>query len=357
MTRSLSIVIGIIILGIGGSAAVLLLSSEEMRQGGGPTFSVDGKRPYFEIESPAGFVNTDGITVGELVGEKIVLIDFMTYSCINCQRTFPYMTAWYERYKDQGLEIIGIHTPEFAFEKDINNVEEAMRKFGILYPVVLDNDFATWRACGNKYWPRKYLVDIEGNIVYDHIGEGAYAETELKIRELLRERAAKLGLPAPDESQPLVAEMRSEPRSVAQSPEIYFGSLRNELLAGGKRFVPGKQTFTLPNSFVLNALYLGGEWNITPEHAESVSADARIVFRYKAKEVFMVASSKAGAVVEILQDGMPVEMVAGEDVQGGEIRIQDERLYKLIRNPEGEEHTLEIRVKEGALEAFTFTFG
>lgn len=316
-----------------------------------------GIRPYFEIESPAGFVNTQGITVGELVGKKVILIDFMTYSCINCQRTFPYMTAWYERYKDQGLEIIGIHTPEFAFEKDITNVEEAMRRFGITYPVVLDNNYATWRACGNQYWPRKYLIDIDGNIIYDHIGEGAYAETELKIREALRGRAEKLGVAAPNESQPLVAEVRSESRNAAQSPEIYFGSLRNEMLAGGKRFVPGKQSFTLPDSFVLNALYLGGEWNITPEHAESVSADARIVFRYKAKEVFMVASSVEGGEVEILQDGVLVETAAGEDVQGGNMYIKDERLYKLIRNPEGEEHTLEIRVKSGILEAFTFTFG
>jgi cytochrome c biogenesis protein CcdA/thiol-disulfide isomerase/thioredoxin len=316
-----------------------------------------GVRPYFEIASPAGFVNTDGITVGELIGEKIVLIDFMTYSCINCQRTFPYMTAWYERYKGQGLEIIGIHTPEFAFEKDITNVEAAMREFGITYPVVLDNDFATWRACGNRYWPRKYLVDIEGNIVYDHIGEGAYTETELKIRELLRERAAKLGLPAPDESLPLVADTRNEPRNVAQSPEVYFGSLRNELLVGGKRFVPGIQSFIAPDSFVLNALYLDGEWNIMPEHVESVSPDARIIFRYRAKDVFMVAGSPAGADVEILQDGKPVMSASGGDVRDGRIRVQDERLYKLIRNPEGEEHVLEIRVKSGTLEAFTFTFG
>lgn len=316
-----------------------------------------GIRPYFEIESPAGFVNTDGITVGELVGKKVILIDFMTYSCINCQRTFPYMNAWYERYKDQGLEIIGIHTPEFAFEKDINNVEEAMRKFGITYPVVLDNNYATWRACGNQYWPRKYLVDIEGNIIYDHIGEGGYAETEKKIREALRDRAEKLSLPEPDVSLPLVADQRSEARNLAQSPEIYFGSLRNQNLAGGKRFVPGQQSFTLPDSFVLNALYLGGTWNITPEHAASVSEDATIVFRYKAGEVFMVAGSAQGAELEIWQDGEIVNAAAGKDVQTGVVRVQDERLYELIRNPSGEEHVLEIRVKSGTLEAFTFTFG
>lgn len=316
-----------------------------------------GVRPYFEIESPAGFVNTDGITVGELIGKKIILIDFMTYSCINCQRTFPYMNAWYERYKDQGLEIIGIHTPEFAFEKDITNVEEAMRKFGIRYPVVLDNNYATWRACGNQYWPRKYLVDIEGNIIYDHIGEGGYAETELKIREALRARAEKLGLPAPDESLPLVADVRREARNAAQSPEIYFGSLRNEYLVGGKRFVPGEQSFTLPASFSPNSLYLAGTWNITPEYAASVSSDARIVFRYNAREVFMVASSLEGAEIEILQDGQPLGSSAGDDVQEGVVRVRDERLYKLISNPEGGEHTLEIRVKSGVLEAFTFTFG
>lgn len=151
---------------------------------------ITAKKPYIEIVNPAGFVNTEGITLKELVGKKVILVDFMTYSCISCIRSFPYTNEWYEKYKDEGLEIVGIHTPEFAFEKNIENVRSAMEHYDIKYPIVLDNEYATWRAYDNKYWPRKYLIDIHGMIVYDHIGEGAYAETEEKIQELLRERAA-----------------------------------------------------------------------------------------------------------------------------------------------------------------------
>lgn len=356
MTRPMFIIVGIILLGMIGAGLILFLQPQPMDGVTMPTFGFGKKVPYVEIADPAGFVNTEEITIGELVGKKVILVDFMTYSCINCQRTFPYMVAWYDKYKDQGLEIVGIHTPEFAFEKDIDNVREAMQKFGITYPVVLDNDYATWRAYGNQYWPRKYLIDIEGNIVYDHIGEGGYVETEMKIHELLEARAQKLGITAPSDRSLAAAGMPEE-KKYAQSPEIYFGSERNERLTSAKRFVNGTQTLTLPDSFSLNALYLGGTWNITSEHAESISDEATIVFRYKARDVYFVASSEEGAEIEILQDGKPIGTVSGEDVTNGAVRIKDERLYKLIRNPGGEEHTLELRVKNGTVKAFTLTFG
>src|SRR3989338_6748638 len=195
--------------------------------------------PYKEIISPSGFVNTDGITMRELIGKKVVLVDFMTYSCINCQRTFPYMVAWYGKYKNQGLEIVGIHTPEFAFEKNIENVRAAMKKFGITYPVVLDNGYATWSAYGNRYWPRKYLVDIYGNIVYDHIGEGAYEETEMKIQGLLQEHARVLGEDAGVETEGVIARTMPPAPNTARSPETYFGSLRNEFLANNAKSAAG----------------------------------------------------------------------------------------------------------------------
>src|SRR3989344_3502091 len=138
-----------------------------------------------DLVSPEGYINTDNITLAELVGKKVILVDFWTYSCINCQRTQPYLNAWYEKYRAAGLEIIGVHTPEFEFEKNYENVKRAVEKAGIKYPVVQDNDYATWQAYGNRYWPRKYLIDIDGYIVYDHIGEGGYEETERKIQELL----------------------------------------------------------------------------------------------------------------------------------------------------------------------------
>jgi len=139
-----------------------------------------------EIVDPEGYINVDNITLSEHIGKKVILIDFWTYSCINCQRTFPYLRAWHEKY--DGLLIVGVHTPEFNFEKEYENVVDATERFGITWPVVQDNDKQTWRAYQNRFWPRKYLIDIDGFIRYDHIGEGAHEETERKIQELLKER-------------------------------------------------------------------------------------------------------------------------------------------------------------------------
>ena len=129
-----------------------------------------------EFITPSGFINTPAFKLSDIVGKKVVLIDFWTYSCINCQRTIPYLNAWYNKYKDYGLVIVGVHTPEFDFEKDQSNVAAAVQKAGITYPVVMDNDQGTWNAYGNQYWPREYLIDIDGYVVHDHIGEGGYAE-------------------------------------------------------------------------------------------------------------------------------------------------------------------------------------
>ena len=145
-----------------------------------------------EITDPAGFINSEPFQLRDVIGKKVILLDIWTYSCINCQRTLPYITSWDEKYRDEGLLVVGIHSPEFEFEKKQENVMAAVEQFGIKYPVVLDNDFGTWHAYRNSYWPRKYLIDIDGYVVYDRIGEGGYAETERKIQELLAERAQKL---------------------------------------------------------------------------------------------------------------------------------------------------------------------
>jgi cytochrome c biogenesis protein CcdA/thiol-disulfide isomerase/thioredoxin len=303
--------------------------------------------PYKEIVDPSGFVNTDGITIEELIGKKVILVDFMTYSCINCQRTFPYLVAWYERYKDRGLEIVGIHTPEFAFEKDIHNVRNAMREFGITYPVVLDNDYATWRNYGNRYWPRKYLIDIFGNIVYDHIGEGNYKETETKIQELLQQRAIVLGQGGPsDMNGELEISTIPQTKNFAQSPETYFGASRNEYFANGIPNKIGEQNLTAPNELLPNLLYLDGTWSITAEHAESI-ANARILYTYSAKEVYLVAEAEAPAAVEIFQDGNIVNTII----------IQESRLYKIIQDQNPGEHVLELRIQGQGVRFFAFTFG
>ena len=294
-----------------------------------------------EITTPDGFINTNNkpVTISEFVGKKVVLLDIWTYSCINCQRTTPYLNAWYEKYKDKGLIIIGLHTPEFEFEKVYQNVLEATKKLGIKYPVVLDNDYSTWTAYGNRYWPRKYLIDIDGYVVYDHIGEGAYEETEQKIQEALAERMAVLGEQGTI-SQAVVKEVPVE--GGHRSPETYFGSARNDQQA--------------------NFLFPSDSWNITPEFAQNTSANANIIYTYTAKDVFFVAEAGTETLVEVLLDGKPLGTEAGADVVKNSdgktiVKIKEARLYKIIQGDKSETHTVKFIIQKSGLKAFTFTFG
>ncbi len=304
-----------------------------------------------ELAAISGYINApEGLKLQELVGKKVIIVDFWTYSCINCQRTIPYLNDWYAKYKDQGLEIIGVHTPEFGFEKDINNVRAAALRFGIKYPVVLDNDYGTWSAYENRYWPRKYIIDINGYIVYDHIGEGGYEETEREIQKLL-------GVSA--DTTKLVGEISAGGEI---SPEIYFGASRNSYLGNGKDGQVGSQTLTDPAGLKTHILYLAGAWNFTGESATNESVPAKIIYRYIAKNVFFVGHSSSGVVAKILRDGQPLTSdLAGEDIyfENGEskVKINEARLYKLIKQSAKEEHTLEIIPESSGLEAFTFTFG
>lgn len=361
----LSLLIGVVIIGAiwyleaqkperqsAGDSGVVLMDKAEKAQ---------RYEPAKEISTPDGFINSDGITIGEFVGKKVVLVDFWTYSCINCQRTTPYLNAWWEKYKDKGLVIIGVHTPEFEFEKEYKNVKAAVEKFKIKYPVVLDNDYSTWTAYKNRYWPRKYLVDIDGYIVYDHIGEGGYEETEKKIQELLSERMTALGESgtiASDISNPAV---ESTAPGKDLSPEVYFGALRNQFLGNGTSSQTGKSTFTIPSRTELNTLYLGGEWDIQNEFARTIEAGARIVFPYQAKNVYFVAGSGQPVRIRVLRDGKPLGAEAGDDVrvENGQsvVTVSDERLYSLIKDSEYGQHTLELIIETPGLEAFTFTFG
>ena len=304
--------------------------------------------PAHEIISSNGFINTDAVTVGEHIGKNVVLIDFWTYSCINCQRTLPYLKAWHDKYKDKGLVIIGVHTPEFEFEKEYANVKSAVEKFGVNYPVVLDNDYSTWHAYNNRYWPRKYLIDIDGYIVYDHIGEGGYDETEKKIQELLEERMKVLGMAGDIDkeiSKPLDAEDISN--AFPYSPEIYFGASRNTYLGNGPSNTEGEIDLKEPEGVKTNILYLGGRWNMTSEYAQNNTSNAKIIFRYQAQKVFFVASSENGAQIQVLQDGRPIKT----------LQVKEDGLYRLIEDAEWGEHTLEIIINSPGLKAFTFTFG
>ncbi|MDE2001856.1 MAG: thiol-disulfide isomerase, partial [Patescibacteria group bacterium] len=241
-----------------------------------------------------------------------------------------------------------------------DNVAAAVKKFGIQYPVVLDNDYSTWMAYQNQYWPHEYLIDIDGFIVHDHIGEGDYQNTEKAIQAALEERARVLGL-----GQSVVDSIANTPLTsetappVAGSPETYFGSARNQYLGNGAQGTLGLQTLTLPDSFDLNTLYLSGSWNFQDQYAENTSADAHIVYHYSSQDVYMVAASDTTVSMTVLRDGKPVGAAAGEDVSSnGTVSIHADRLYKLVHDPAGAgEHTLELIIHNPGLQAYTFTFG
>ncbi|MBA3733082.1 redoxin domain-containing protein [Patescibacteria group bacterium] len=302
-----------------------------------------------DISSPDGFINTEGkpITISEFKGKRVVLLDIWTYSCINCVRTIPHLKELYEKYKDQGLVIIGLHTPEFAFEKVQKNVEDAVKKYGIQYPVVLDNDFSTWNAYGNSYWPRTYLIDLDGFIVYDHVGEGGEKETEEAIQKALLERNTRLGIEAKLQTTDSgVADKMVSDASQIRSHELYFGSARNTELENGKQGTAGTQTLTIPTDLKADQLYIGGTWSFTGEYAESGSQSS-ITLKYKAKNVYLVASSLSGENVEVFVDGKSI----------GTIFIKGEALYTIVSGTDYQEHRLEIKIQKSSVKAFAFTFG
>lgn len=313
-----------------------------------------------EITMPAGFLNSEPFALKDHIGEKVILLDIWTYSCINCQRTLPYITAWDDKYRDDGLLVVGVHSPEFEFEKDPENVRKAMEQFGIKYPVVLDNDFGTWHAYRNRYWPRKYLIDIDGYVVYDHIGEGAYDQTEKVIQDLLKERAKRLGIDADIASELVDVTVPDAPTSKKRSPETYFGAWRNHNFGNGDPGVMGEVSLKPPVETIRNIFYLSGDWDIKRQHALSRGSESAIHMRYRGDKVFFVASAPgSGVTIQVLQDGEPVTEARGEDVdENGRVLINEERLYKLIDNGNAtEDHVLEIIIEGGELEAYTFTFG
>ncbi len=317
-----------------------------------------------ELALPSGFINTDPFLIKDYIGKKVILVDFWTYSCINCQRTTPYLNSWYSKYKDKGLVIIGVHTPEFDFEKQKDNVDRAVQKFGIRYPVVLDNEYGTWGNYGNRYWPHEYLIDIDGFITHDHIGEGDYDITEKAIQNLLIERANRLGEKNTiDMSLVTPADVITLDASKRLSPETYFGAERNEYLGNGKPLQLGVQTFTPPALPTENILYLKGSWSFAKQSTQSMAENSGIIYRYNAKHVYMVAGAEKSIRVKVTRDGKPLdETIAGKDIlfEKGEsyFMVNEERLYDIVNDQAGYgTHTLEFTAEKGGLNVFTFTFG
>ncbi len=303
-----------------------------------------------ELVAPDGYLNTKNITIAENIGKNVILIDFWTYSCINCQRTIPYIEAWYEKYKDKGLIIIGVHTPEFDFEKEYVNVKRAIEKFNITYPVVQDNKYQTWRAYENQYWPRKYLIDIDGFIVFDHIGEGGYEETEMKIQYLLEERNQVLNVSK--EITKEIAQLTTEDTNfdLIQSPEIYFGyQYARDQIGNKEGWQPEKVvTYKLPSKIARDQFYLNGQWFNRKDNMELTNAHGSITLRYFAKSVNLVAgaNTKKPVTITIKVDGKETKTIT----------VKNFDLYTVVANTQYGEHTLEIEAEPGLM-AYTFTFG
>ncbi len=307
--------------------------------------------------------NTEPLKPEDLAG-KVVLVDFWTYSCVNCLQTLPYLKRWWERYREGSFVLIGIHTPEFEFEKDPKNVERAIRGLGVTWPVVLDNAYVNWNAFANRYWPAKYLVDPKGRIVYSHFGEGAYAETEREIQRLLRERDPAVVLP------PITADEHSHGGvCFVPTPETYCGYLRGRLANAGGYQQDRVAEYRAPEGIPDDSIALDGKFLARPEYVESAGPEAALLLRFRATEVNVVlrpSSAKASdgepvgasAIVEVTLEGKPLPAeIRGREVSGsGEANVKNPALYNLLKSKMPVEGTLAVRAKRGNSQAYAFTF-
>ena len=291
--------------------------------------------PAPEFSEISTWLNTpEPVTLSALRG-KVVLVDFWTYSCINCVRTLPYITKLYETYKDQGLVVIGVHTPEFAFEKDKNNVAKALTQYDITYPVALDIESVKWNNYDNQYWPAKYLVDQQGNIVYTHFGEGAYTETENAVRKLLGLSTNTTLSETPKINYP-------------QTPEIYFGTNRLEYFAYSTKPSFNATEYVIPNRLSLNYFALSGTWQFSADKTKLTKPSGTIKLHFQGKTVYMVAASPEKA------QSVTVRADSGENAT---VQISEHTLYPLLQFPTAGEHTIEISIPAAGFEVYTFTFG
>lgn len=291
-----------------------------------------GKAP--EFKNITSWINTNkNVRMEDLKG-KVVLVDFWTYSCINCIRTLPHVTSWHEKYKDQGLVVIGVHTPEFEFEKVLTNVQAAAKRYNINYPIALDNNFGTWNNYNNRYWPAHYVIDRDGNIRHYHFGEGNYEEIENVIAKLL-------GTPAQ------TAQCVEKINKNIGTPEIYFGTNRIEHITKSQSPSSYEKKFLLPSQLEKNHFALEGTWKFDTEHAELTSDTGTIQMNFFAGAIHMVAEGSEPTVLYITVDG----------IKQSPITIHGSGLYTLFDSAEYAEHTITIEIPKKGFRVYTFTFG
>ncbi len=320
---------------------------------------VEGKLP--SLAGATAWLNSQALTPDGLRG-KVVLVDFWTYTCINWQRTQPYVRAWAERYKDQGLVVIGVHTPEFQFEKNVDNIRPALKRFGVAYPVAVDSDYAIWDAFGNRYWPAVYLVDASGNIRYHQFGEGDYERTEAVIRQLLRDAGysgmGDDGVQVDARGSEVAADWGN-----LRSPEAYLGRDKSQgFVSPGGILVGKSRTYASPQSLRLNQWALSGDWTVTTGAVALDKPNGRVVYRFHARDLHLVMgpSSRGSSVrFRVLLDGRPPGNAHGTEVdEQGYGTVTEQRLYQLIRQPQPiADRTFEIEFLDPGVEAYVFTFG
>jgi thiol-disulfide isomerase/thioredoxin len=323
-----------------------------------------------EFVGIVGYINTPGntpITLTSLKG-KVVLVDFWTYSCINCIRTIPHLNDWYQRYAGKGFMIVGVHSPEFEFEKNYDNVKTAVQKFGIKFPIILDSNHDTWNAYGNQYWPRDYLIDSQGYIRHDHIGEGDYNTTENVIQSLLAERAALGSLK--EISFNTAKATTNNPRSLAYvdltkqiTPEIYLGySFARAPLGNPQGFQPDQTisySISPSISFDPNIIYLDGQWKNNPDNVELESNTGRIILTYYAKDVNIVAGGhgQQGSVTENGAEKISKNALGKDLTPDGKFVLDGQRLYNLALHNDYGSHSIIINITGKGFQLYTFTFG
>lgn len=296
----------------------------------GPAPDFVGINKWLNSDRPLHIVDLKG---------KVVLVDFWTYTCINCIRTLPHVTSWYGKYKDKGFVVVGVHTPEFEFEKKTENVAEAIKRFNIHYPVAQDNDYATWNAYNNQYWPAEYLIDAKGNVRRTHFGEGEYDETEEKIQQLLSEGGVEVAVG--------INNLPDQTPRLRVSPETYLGLKRRERFTTEQKSIP------------LNYFTLSGKWDVEDEFAKAAK-NTTLQFHFIAQHVYLVMHpAQAGDKVKVYLDGKLInDSAAGKDVKNSEVTLDMERLYDLVDlQGKTEDHILKLEFENDGTACFAFTFG
>jgi hypothetical protein len=320
---------------------------------------IEGELP--DLGGATAWLNSEPLTPAGLRG-RVVLVQFCTYSCINWLRTLPYVRAWDDQYRDDGLVVIGAHSPEFPFEHEVDRVRPALEAMDVVYPIAMDNDFAVWRAFENQYWPALYLVDAEGQLRYHHFGEGRYDASEDAIRQLLAEAGAGTvddrRIPVETRGIEVGADL-----DTLGSPETYVGYERGERFASTERVLPDQPvSYADPPRLRLNEWSLSGTWTFGRQATANNEAGGRIAYRFRARDVNLVLGpSASGDPVRfrVLVDGAPPGAAAGLDVdEDGNGTVAEARLYQLVRQPGPiADRTFEITFLDAGVQAYVFTFG